>query len=67
VFSVTYELKLTFICLRRSIFRTTLSSCVPSDRDVMTRFVVSRYVNIEQRYVSTCVGAGSGGVGEGGE
>jgi hypothetical protein len=30
----------------------------------MTRFVVSRYVNIEQRYISTCVGAGSGGVGE---
>jgi hypothetical protein len=30
----------------------------------MTRFFDSRYVNLEQRYVSTCVGAGSGGGGE---
>jgi hypothetical protein len=29
----------------------------------MTRFVAPRYVNLEQRYVSTCVGAGSGGGG----
>jgi hypothetical protein len=33
------------------------------DCDVMTRFVASRYVNLEQRYVSTRVGAGSGGGG----
>jgi hypothetical protein len=41
----------------------SLSVPVPTDCDVMTRFVASRYVNLEQRYVSTCVGAGSGGGG----
>jgi hypothetical protein len=56
---------LTFICLRRTVLRTTLSLSVPTDCDVMTRFVAPRYVNPEQRYVSTCVGAGSGGGGEG--
>jgi hypothetical protein len=55
---------LTFICLRRTLLRTTLSLSVPTDCDVMTRFIVARYVNLEQRYVSTCVGAGSGGGGE---
>jgi hypothetical protein len=54
---------LTFICLRRTILRTTLCLFVPTDCDVMTRFVAPRYVNLEQRYVSTCVGAGRGGVG----
>jgi hypothetical protein len=54
---------LTFICIRRTLLRTTLSLSVLTDCDVMTRFVAPRYVNLEQRYVSTCVGAGSGGSG----
>jgi hypothetical protein len=50
---------LTFIYLRRTI----LTDCLPTDCDVMTRFVAPRYVNIEQAYVSTYVGAGLEGVG----
>jgi hypothetical protein len=54
---------LTFTCLRRTLLRTTSSLSVPTDCDVMTRFVAPRYVNLEQRYVKTCVGAGSGSGG----
>jgi hypothetical protein len=59
--AVIYCAVLTCICLRRRIFRTTLSfwRTAPTDCDVMTRFVVSRYVKLESRYVITCVFAGS--------
>jgi hypothetical protein len=80
VYSDTQVLILTCICLSRRLFRVTLEiSRAEYNIDVtpgtltatdtcigyhVTRFEASRNVILHTRYVSTCVGAGGGRVGE---